>query len=175
MPDLLHAVTKYVDHNRWTAAGLALAASAFAFTGCSAWDGRVVSSQTGETVSAEERDREFVASIRTVEEAIAAEKRAIAEAGLRLDDLIARAELLGEDYTADRDAIDAELAERNARLGGLINIAKPLLSTVPGGEQGIEALLIAFGLGGTGYGVGKRIDNRRKDRKIAEIKAGRES
>lgn len=172
MQDFVHRIVKTVDHYRGTVAGFAILAGLVGFTGCSNIDARIPSTQTGNTVNADQREIEYTTEIRAIRGELAENQAVIAEAGRRIDALIQTAEQLDEDFDFDLRRIAAEIEQRNAIVNNTLGVVK---SVLPVSAPWIELLLPALGLGGVAVAGGVTVDNRRKDKVIAKAKADREA
>lgn len=172
MSDILSKFTKWLDRDRYTALGLAFVPIVLSGYGCALWDGKVDSSTTGEIVDIDGLNQEYTGVIADIEASIEAKYREIRAANEEIEVLVLKAEAAAENYTFDFDRIEAELKKRDETIGGLANIAKPFVATLPGGESILSAALLAFGVGGAGYGVGRRLDINRKNKVIETLKSG---
>lgn len=169
--DILSKFSKWIDRDRYAALGVSLIPFVLFGHGCALWDGKVPSSNTGNLVDADGLNQEYTGVIKGIEAVIEAKYREIRSANEDIQALVLKAEAAEESYNFDFDRIEAELKRRDETIGGLANLARPFLATVPGGDTGLNAIMLALGIGGAGYGVGKRLDNRRKDNVIAKAKA----
>jgi hypothetical protein len=172
MQDIIHRVVKFVDYYRGTVAGVGILVGLVSFTGCANIDGKVPSTQTGNSVTADQREQEYNAEIRAIRGELAEKQAVIADAGRRIDALIQNAEQLDEDFEFDLRRISAEIEQRNAVVNNTLGVVK---SVLPVSAPWIELLLPALGLGGVAVAGGVTVDNRRKDKVIAKAKADREA
>ena len=164
MRDFIHDAIKWIDHNRYTVIGAAALAGLLALGGCSQFDGKVVSSQTGELLDRDELRGEFVEASQAIEsryaEALAQARQAQAE----LEQIQTQAEDTEADFAADLEAIDDEIAARGELFGAVTDAIT---------QAGVTAPWLGplTGIGGLIFGGGVFADNRRKDKKILEEKA----
>ena len=172
MKDFIHRAVKFVDHYRGTVAGVGILVGLVSFTGCASIDGKVPSTQTGNLVTADQREQEYNAEIRAIRGELGIQQAAIVEAGRRIDSLIQTADQLDDDFEFDLRRITAEIEQRNAIVNNTLGVVKQV---IPVSAPWIELLLPALGLGGVAVAGGVTVDNRRKDKVIAKAKADREA
>lgn len=155
--DLVHTMTKTLDHNRWTALGLAALIACVSAAGCSAWDGKVVSSQTGQVVNADELDAEYVVKSKELRDRLRSAQNEV-------DAVAVESAQLDAGYESDAQAISDEIAARNAGIGQVAQLAAT--------ATGQAWILPLIGVGGIAFGGGVGADNLRKNRIIKQQKAG---
>lgn len=156
--DLIHKATKIIDHNRGTAGGAALLILSMLLAGCSAFDGKTVSSSSGELLGADELRAEYVVQSKTLQARYDDATEQIRQAEVDIDSINRTADELGAGYVADVARSDAEVQARNSRIGGAAELIVA--------AAGIPWLLPLVSLGTTSVAAGAVYDNRRKDRKI---------
>jgi len=166
--DLIHKATKLIDHNRGAVAGGLILIASLATAGCQAWDGKVVSSSSGELVNADQRQAEYILEARSLERRDSAAESKIAEAMRELEAVEADAAMVDADYDFDREAIAAEVA---ARTEGIGQLAEAAVAQVPAASWILPWLTI----GTTALAGGVAVDNRRKDKVIKRQKTGEQA
>lgn len=154
--DLINKATKIIDHNRGAVAGLAVLVASIALSGCSAFDGKVVSSQSGEIVSVDERRGEYIRTTNELKQKLQTSQADILAVSIE-------SEGLDEAFEADIQAASIELEARNnliGQLGGLVT-----------STAGVPWLLPLITIGTTALAGGVGVDNLRKDKVIKSSKA----
>ena len=165
--DLFNKATKLVDHNRGAFVGIIALGACIYAAGCSAWDGKTISQQSGELVNQEQRQGEYVLAKKQLG-ADAVELRDRINADLaKLERLEREGEQLDAEYSEDIDTMRDEI---DARTDGILMIAQEAVKAAPQ----LAFALPWVGLGSTLLTGGMAYDNRRKDKKLNETKAERD-
>jgi hypothetical protein len=161
--DIINKATKFADHYRGTLAGLAVLATCVYAAGCSAWDGKVVSTSTGEVVDADERYAEYVADSQELKDRARLAQAKVDEGLRELENIQEDADAIDFQYDADTEAIKAEVQARSEGIGA---IGQAVVAQVPGAAWVLPFLTVGAG----GLAGGAVYDSRRKDRVIRDQK-----
>lgn len=173
MRDLIHDGLKFVSYNRGTFLGLGILAGALVLASCAPYDGKTISSTTGELVDREGLRAEYIqkanelsdewdAKTATKAELVLEYQAKIAKIDSELDSIEGEAEDLDLAFDADNESISIEITNRNAKIGQLAEVAQTVAPIPWLGP------LLGIGLGGTVGGVA--YDNWRKGRVIKSKK-----
>lgn len=162
--DIINKATKLFDHNRGLAFGLIGLAACLYIPSCAAWDGEVVSSQTGEVVNADEREGEYVEIKKTLQTRAQELEATILALSNEYENIAEQSDTLDEEFVEDMERIQSEI---DARTEGIMSISTAAAQQVPG----LAWLLPWVGIGTTAVAGGAVFDNRRKDKIIKKVKA----
>ena len=158
--DLMHTVTRWMDHNRWTLAAMLLAATAIVLlVGCQP---RTASLSGQGPVDARQFELEILAGQGDLTARRSDLTGAMERFNADVETFNARVQL-GRDDLARQEQVRAELL---ALLGAAATDA------IAGQLDPRGFIVPALGLLGGAFGIGKTLDNRRKDRIIRQLQAG---
>jgi len=158
--DRIHRITNWMDHNRWTLLSLLLAAGAVAvLAGCR--------SRTQGLNGAEAVDRAgFEVQV------LAGEKQLITQRA-RLEAAVAEFNGDVERFNAQVDLGRGDLDAQDAVRAELLTLLGNGLTDALAGRLNPAAFVMpGLALLGAALGIGKTLDNRRKDKVIARMKVG---
>lgn len=161
--DIIHTITKKLSHDRYTAIGASILAAAMTLGGCKLYDGKTVSSQSGEVVDREQLESEYVQGSNDLQKRWDAADALEQEAVAAKRKIAKEAEQLDAGFVADSEAIDAEIAARSGLVGQIGTLA-----TDAANSSGVPWLGTLLGFGLTAVAGGAVVDNRRKDRIIKD-------
>ena len=159
--DKLHSITNWIDHNRGQFFGVILPVAVialFAVFGCS----RTLSLNDPAT----KVDRKtFAVECLAQQEVLEAET-------IDIQAMLEKHNSKVESHNQRRQAGLDDLAEQDEMKAKVLEVAGGAVAQYPsGGSVSVAPLIMsAFNLGAIGWGVGNKLDNKRKDKKIAEQK-----
>lgn len=157
--DIWHKITKWFDHNRYEFGGYALTAivgvATVVLPACGVFDGKVNSSITGEVSTAAEIKAGAKAQLGDL-----MQERTALIASLEANeaDITRITADANEEIEAANLITDRNFENFNFVLGEVMN------------TPWAQGLLVTSGLGVLASGIGPRLDNRRKDKQIEQIK-----
>lgn len=176
MTDVFHKLTNFVSYNRWATLGILLGVALSAVTACQPKAADPVSGAKMTASELEASEAGFRAKLKREQDAAAAEYRLQVKVVQQtteneLEKLAAkfsvtsqeRADAL-ESTTAQFDAAHDHIAQQAEFIGSAVNVVREGLNTI---NPALGASLAGlFGLATVGLGL----DNRRKDRKITQLR-----
>lgn len=159
MPDLIHKLLKFIDHNRYVVSFAVVAlVLVLSVSGCQA---TVASPISGESVTKAQLTAE--AKARRVELRQKAEK-----AKQAYEAELSTIEAEGEKLDLQLEPAYAEIERRQEAVEKALGVAAGVVRTVGGPYT--DLLISAIGIGGLMIGGGAVADNRRKDKVIRQQK-----
>ena len=156
--DLIHKALKTLDHNRGTTSGIAVLVASLFLGSCGSFDGRVVSSTSGEQLDQDGLRAEYIQESNQLQARYDAARLMVLEGQAAIEQIERDAEKLGASYEQDAQLAAVEVEQRASwigELGGIVATA-----------AGIPWLLPLVSLGTTATATGAVYDNRRKDKII---------
>lgn len=160
--DIIHTLSKFFDHNRWTVIAPS-AASLLFIPGCfDSMDRRATSPVSGEQVNLSELEKEVLTEQGALQSKYAELERAIQALILEQNQVVRDSEKLAEGTEFAIGQIEQEQKNLDDFLGGTIQVIK---DTFPASSLYLGPLSGVLGA----FGVGATIDNRRKDRLIKKL------
>lgn len=161
--DVWHRATEWMDQNRWTllclVVAIAVAIPVVHTAGMSSKTTSVI--DPTKEVSRDELEREVIVIQRTIDE-----ERIVIEAEI---------EILNRSVVANNALIEQGLSDLNRQdelRAEFLSIVSTVVGSVVTGQFNVAALIPGIiGLGGLAFGIGKTVDNRRKDKLITTLKS----
>jgi hypothetical protein len=164
MPDFIHIISKFFDHNRYLSFG-ALGAMILTIPACfPQYDGKVVSPVSGEMVSVDGLESDVLKEQKSLQDQYNENQRAINALAYEQEVLVEKSETLALEAGDAADLIEEEITNRNNTFGELLTVAGTVF------PQASPALGPLSGLMGMLIGGGAVADNRRKNRLIKTLK-----
>ena len=164
MNDLIHKLAKIPDHWRGTVAGAALLTAALTLASCNAFDGKVVSSNSGQLSDREQLHSEYVTTSNELEKKWDQADALESQAQRMKSEVVRDAERVDADFEHDYTAADAEIVKRAEFMGKIGEVVQTASPGIPWLGPLITAGLASLA-GGAGY------DAIRKNRVITRMKA----
>ncbi|MFP4354073.1 MAG: hypothetical protein ACLFUJ_03030 [Phycisphaerae bacterium] len=157
--DILHRLTNWLDHNRWTFISILLAAAAVAaLVGCQPQTAGLLDDRPADP---EQFETQVLAGRRQLQDEEGQLQAALARHNAKVEQFVARVEI-------GRADLQRQLEVR----GEILNLLGAAATDAIAGAFDPRAFVIpALGLLGAAFGVGKSLDNRRKDQVIRRLKA----
>lgn len=177
MTDLFHKVTNWLSYNRWTALGIVLGAVLLGVTACQPKAADPVSGQRMTAGELEGSEAAFKAKLKREQDAAAADYRLQVKVLQQtteneLTKLSTKFEVTSQERAdslvatvAQFESAHENIARMNQMIGSVVGLVREGINTVnPALGTSLAAL---FGLATAGLVA----DNRRKDRKIVELRS----
>ena len=156
--DLIHTLTRGLDHNRWTVVGVLVLACSLILGSCGSFDGKVVSTTSGELLDQDGLKAEYVVESKSLQARYDAANAKRLEAEAEMSTVERQAEQLNTNLDSDTQRASDEVVARN----DLIGQAAQLVTA----STGVSWLLPLVSIGTSGLAAGTYLDNRRKDKVI---------